>query len=66
MAEDAVHIEDSSFVQPADPPADANEYEKESWKKQLDLFLEKESNLYGQQNETIKFSLGRIIKNNTK
>ncbi len=26
------------FVHPADPAANANEYEKESWKKQLDLF----------------------------
>lgn len=25
-------------MRPADPPANANKYEKESWKKQLDLF----------------------------
>jgi hypothetical protein len=32
------NMADYNFVRPADPPANANEYEKESWKKQLDLF----------------------------
>ncbi len=31
-------MEDYNFVRPEDPPANASEYEKESWKKQLDLF----------------------------
>jgi hypothetical protein len=32
------NMADYNFIRPADPPANANEYEKESWKKQLDLF----------------------------
>jgi hypothetical protein len=32
------HMEHFNFIRPADPPANANEYEKESWKKQLNLF----------------------------
>lgn len=31
-------MEDYNFVHPADPPANANQYEVKSWKKQLDLF----------------------------
>jgi hypothetical protein len=30
--------ENCNFVGPADPPADANQFEIEFWKKQLDLF----------------------------
>jgi hypothetical protein len=32
------NMEDYNFVRPADPAANVNAYEKESWKKQLDLF----------------------------
>lgn len=32
------NMADYNFVRPADPPANANEYEKEIWNKQLDLF----------------------------
>jgi hypothetical protein len=32
------NMADYNFVRPADPPANANEYDKESWKKQVDLF----------------------------
>lgn len=41
------HMEYFNFVCPADPPANTNEYEKESWKKQLNLFMEKKGCLYG-------------------
>jgi len=32
------NMTDYNFVRPGDPPANANQYEVESWKKQLDLF----------------------------
>jgi hypothetical protein len=32
------NMADFNFVRPADSPAGVNEYEKDSWKKQLDLF----------------------------
>jgi hypothetical protein len=32
------NLNDYNFVRPEDPAVNANEYEKESWKKQLDLF----------------------------
>jgi hypothetical protein len=31
-------MEDYNFVRPADPPDNANQYDVETWKKQLDLF----------------------------
>ena len=32
------NLPDYNFVRPADPPTGANQYEIESWKKQLDLY----------------------------
>ncbi len=32
------NLTDYNFVRPTDPPANVNQYEVESWKKQLDLF----------------------------
>ncbi len=46
------NLEDYRFARPTDPEENLNQYEVESWKKQLDLFW-KWQGIYGQQNEVV-------------
>jgi hypothetical protein len=50
------NFKDFNFVRPADPQANAGQFENESWKKELDLFWKRRGiyiYIYGQQNETL-------------